>query len=716
MRWSATLFGILLIVPFSSPADDRVLDWMKVTDRAGWQPRDSSGEVVYKDRLWLLGGWFDSFSAPPRDVWSSPNGATWTLATKNAPWKSSDLPMALSFDGRMWLMGGWFNGRLPGHSASREVWSLEIPKDWFDDRRQALIAAADPALRRLGGSVADPARPAPALEPIPDKLVVLTFDDASKSHATVAAPLLKKYGFCATFFVTEGFDFPTNKRDYMTWDEIARLHRDGFEIGNHTRDHKSASAKDPKGMIEQIESINAQCLAHSIPRTVSFAYPGNVLDRDVLPILRGLGIKFARRGGSPEHTYDKGRGFAYEPGLDHPLLIPSAGDARPAWTLDDFKRAVAQARGGRIAVIQFHGVPDTAHSWVNTPATLFESYLKYLADNGYRTVALRDLARYVDAAIVPSNPWGVIDDRKAVLSSGRDGGSNARPARSDAELRGWLSSMLIHHRYNSSEAGAALGFTADEVHAAAKRLGVLSTRPDGPLPLVLPYPGGRHPRTGFLDGAIRPQRETKVSLFAPWADGGYAVADVPEAVWHDTSSGRRKLLYLAHTHVPTVWDEQGVTLPPLEWTTNPDGSLEVSRLLPNKVTLTSRVTPGRDGTRMEFRVTNGSSKTLTGLDIQMCVMLKGLSGFGLQSNDNKVFQSPFAAARDASGLRWVITAWDGCKRAWGNPPCPCIHSDPRLPDCPPGESKRVTGWVSFYEGPDIEAELKRLAGVAFGKS
>ncbi len=167
--------------------------------------------------------------------------------------------------------------------------------------------------------------------------------------------------------------------------------------------------------------------------------------------------------------------------------------------------------------------------------------------------------------------------------------------------------MLVHHRYTSTEAGAALGMTADEVNAAAKRLGITTELPDGPRPRVLPYPGGRHPRIGFLDGAIRPQRETKVSLFAPWADGGYAVADVPEAVWHDTASGSRKLLYLAHTHLPTLWDEQGQTLPPLEWATTPDGSFEVSRPLPNKVTLTSRVTPGRDGTRMEFRVTNGST-------------------------------------------------------------------------------------------------------------
>jgi hypothetical protein len=161
-----------------------------------------------------------------------------------------------------------------------------------------------------------------------------------------------------------------------------------------------------------------------------------VLDKDVLPLLQRLGIKFARRGGAPEYPYERGLGFAYEPGLDHPLLIPSAGDARPGWTLDDFKRAVSFGKGGRIAVIQFHGVPDTAHAWVNTPPALFESYLKYLADNGYKVIALRDLARYVDPGNVPTNPWGVIDDRRALLASGRDG-SNARPAASDAELRGW---------------------------------------------------------------------------------------------------------------------------------------------------------------------------------------------------------------------------------------------------------------------------------------
>ena len=130
MRLVARILGVLVILTGSSQADDRVLDWVKVTNTSGWQARDSSGELVYKDRLWLLGGWFDSFSAPPRDVWSSPDGATWTLATKKAPWKASDLPMSLVFDDRMWLMGGWYQRRLPGHGASNEVWSSTDGVNW----------------------------------------------------------------------------------------------------------------------------------------------------------------------------------------------------------------------------------------------------------------------------------------------------------------------------------------------------------------------------------------------------------------------------------------------------------------------------------------------------------------------------------------------------------------------------------------------------------
>ena len=103
----------------SEPAEP---DWVKATDKIAFQARDSSGEVVFHDRMWILGGWFSSYAEPPRDVWSSADGVQWERATENASWKHADLPTSLVFDDRMWMMGGWHLGRLPGASGSNEVW------------------------------------------------------------------------------------------------------------------------------------------------------------------------------------------------------------------------------------------------------------------------------------------------------------------------------------------------------------------------------------------------------------------------------------------------------------------------------------------------------------------------------------------------------------------------------------------------------------------
>ena len=125
--------SIVTCLLFVSPvpaADTPQPAWVRVTEKAGWTARDSQGELVYKNRLWLFGGWMNSFEAPPRDVWSSADGKKWTQVTAKAPWIHSDLSMSLTFKNRMWFMGGWYNGRLPGHSASNQVWSSTDGKAW----------------------------------------------------------------------------------------------------------------------------------------------------------------------------------------------------------------------------------------------------------------------------------------------------------------------------------------------------------------------------------------------------------------------------------------------------------------------------------------------------------------------------------------------------------------------------------------------------------
>jgi peptidoglycan-N-acetylglucosamine deacetylase len=213
--------------------------------------------------------------------------------------------------------------------------------------------------------------------------IVLTFDDSVASQATYVAPLLKKYGFGATFFITEGFTFAKDKKNYMTWDQIKKLHEDGFEIGNHTRRHIVVARQKLEQLTADVEYIEKQCEKHGIPKPVSFCYPAYQTSERAVKLLRERGYLFARTGGAK----------AYDPKKDDPLLMPQAFDGKPKSTLEQFKEAVAKAGDGKIAVMTFHGVPDVQHPWVNTDPKKFETYMQHLKESGCQVISLRDLKK-----------------------------------------------------------------------------------------------------------------------------------------------------------------------------------------------------------------------------------------------------------------------------------------------------------------------------------
>ncbi|HOL92957.1 MAG TPA: hypothetical protein PLH79_01285 [bacterium] len=274
------------------------------------------------------------------------------------------------------------------------------------------------------------------------------------------------------------------------------------------------------------------------------------------------------------------------------------------------------------------------------------------------------------------------------------------------DLDYWLRNMLLSHRYSWEEAAGVTGLSIKEIQDAAQRAGIDFETASYPFPAnrtgVLPYPGGRHPRIGFLEGAINPRRATKASVFLPWDTQSYVVIDLPEAIFHGED-----LIFLAHTHIPTVWDKQNLTLLWNDWFRKPDGGLEGEWRLPDGVEFGASIQPGTAGVEMGLWLRNGTEQTLCGLRAQVCVMLKGAAGFTEQTNANKRFEAPVAAVRSGLGNRWILTAWSPCGRVWGNAEVPCFHADPVFPDCSPGETVRARGRLWFYEGTGIESEIER---------
>lgn len=84
---------------------------------------------------------------------------------------------------------------------------------------------------------------------LPDKAVLITFDDGYESFYQLAYPILKKYGYPAvSFIIVSRIDHPVNGEiPKMTWDQLREMKQNGIAFMNHTYDlHKKAEI-DAKG-------------------------------------------------------------------------------------------------------------------------------------------------------------------------------------------------------------------------------------------------------------------------------------------------------------------------------------------------------------------------------------------------------------------------------------------------------------------------------------
>ena len=102
-------------------------NWQPVLDNAPWPHRDSPGAVVYRDHMWILGG-FEMLGPNEfgrlNDVWRSSDGVNWDRVV-DAPWPTRNLPGCVVFKDAIWMMGG-FNGLL----SLNDVWRSDDGLHW----------------------------------------------------------------------------------------------------------------------------------------------------------------------------------------------------------------------------------------------------------------------------------------------------------------------------------------------------------------------------------------------------------------------------------------------------------------------------------------------------------------------------------------------------------------------------------------------------------
>jgi peptidoglycan/xylan/chitin deacetylase (PgdA/CDA1 family) len=116
--------------------------------------------------------------------------------------------------------------------------------------------------------------------PLPQRPILITFDDGYRSNLEIAAPILRRFGFTATVFVVTGLIGGTNVWDpdeiqepLLSADEIRQLAALGFDIQSHTHTHARLTTLTPAEALDELRR-SRMALADVLGRPASvIAYP-----------------------------------------------------------------------------------------------------------------------------------------------------------------------------------------------------------------------------------------------------------------------------------------------------------------------------------------------------------------------------------------------------------------------------------------------------------
>ncbi len=146
--------------------------------------------------------------------------------------------------------------------------------------------------------------------PLPDKPIVLTFDDGYEDAVTSALPALRARGMRATFFLVSDWiradeaqrftqSVDGSARRYLLWAEARSLAAAGMEVGSHGATHRRLPELPDAQALEELARSKRDLEAGVGAPVEVFAYPFNASRRRLRALVRQAGYRAAVSG--PDH-------------------------------------------------------------------------------------------------------------------------------------------------------------------------------------------------------------------------------------------------------------------------------------------------------------------------------------------------------------------------------------------------------------------------------
>ncbi|HMM20346.1 MAG TPA: polysaccharide deacetylase family protein [Selenomonadales bacterium] len=128
-------------------------------------------------------------------------------------------------------------------------------------------------------------------KPLPDKPVLITFDDGYRDNYTNAFPILKKYGFTATIFLVTGLVGRDPR--FLTWEQAREMQQAGFVFGSHTVHHAALTALSQDEAFAELTESRLEIERQLGAKPRYFAYPTGAYNLRTAELVRKAGYRAA---------------------------------------------------------------------------------------------------------------------------------------------------------------------------------------------------------------------------------------------------------------------------------------------------------------------------------------------------------------------------------------------------------------------------------------
>jgi len=124
---------------------------------------------------------------------------------------------------------------------------------------------------------------------IPKKSILITFDDGWKDNYLNAYPILEEYGFKFAVFLT--VDKIGKDKQFLNWDEVSLMAREGTDFGSHTLSHSDLSQLNNSQLYKELAE-SKRIIEEKIGKSVEFlCYPKGYFNLEVKRLAEEVGYQ-----------------------------------------------------------------------------------------------------------------------------------------------------------------------------------------------------------------------------------------------------------------------------------------------------------------------------------------------------------------------------------------------------------------------------------------